>query len=410
MKKTCLIFLLFFFCISCGSISVTTVKNDSDSNSSQTSENVSPANSQIFVYATDYVSSGQIYLAALTSGTTELTNTGLTYLGSSAIIRLFDDLLFILHDGFSAVSSDNVQIVDLNDQYSTIAQFSTGNGTNPHDVVVSGNSAFITLYNPSADENNTDPQGNPGDVIEMDLTTGEILNRYSFYDDLNDDGDLNANAHEMILVGSTLYVLVQDLESNTLQATSPGLLGMIDIENHQVLGVITLRGRNPVSMAINTDQDQIAIVHMATYDFSLGNFDTDEPYGGIEIVDLATQSSLAFFDDEDFGGYLERIKSDDENYYVTVSEFDVETFSYSSQLIRFAQNTTSSLEYKIIDDSGTDIRDFVIDGDYLWVSRRQINTNSGLSEPKLEVLDLNTQESMGEILELAAPGMSCAAL
>jgi hypothetical protein len=145
---------------------------------------------------------------------------------------------------------------------------------------------------------------------------------------------------------------------------------------------------------------------MATYDFSLGNFDTSATYGGIEIVDLETQQSAVLIDDASLGGFVERIESNETNWYVVISELDSATFSYSSRLLNAPQEATSAEEFTVLDDSGTDIREIAIDENVLWVSRRQINTQTGLSEPELEAIDLATASRIGELLVPAAPGMS----
>jgi hypothetical protein len=222
--------LIFLFCISsfaCGSVSSQNLSG-LNSNTSQLGA------SRVYLFATDQASSGQVYTASTDGSTTVLINSGLNLLGSSAIIRSTNNLLYILHLGFSAVSSDNLQIVDPSDNYATLAQFSTGNGTNPHDVVITGSRAFIALYNPSADPANVDGDGNPADVIEMNTNTGAIVHRYSFADFLNPDGDLNANAEQMLLVGGKVYVLLQDLVSNTYAANTTGKLGVINIATNTI--------------------------------------------------------------------------------------------------------------------------------------------------------------------------------
>ena len=154
-------FLLIIFCAACGSIKVQSAQTG------DASESPAAIDSGVFVFATDYESSGQLYFASVTDGETNLYNSGVTLLGSSAIVRSFNDMIYVLHDGFSTGSNNNLQIIDPNDDYKTVLQQSTGDGTNPHDVLVNGESAFISLYNP----------GENGDVIEMNTSTGEI-NRF----------------------------------------------------------------------------------------------------------------------------------------------------------------------------------------------------------------------------------------
>lgn len=391
-----------FTITACGSLDSLTI--DPSGNATPSNN----ANSNLFVFATDYSSSGQLYLASLTDGETTLINTGVTQLGSAAIVKTQAESIAILHTGYSSVSSDNLQIIDPLNRYVTLGQHSTGNGTNPHDVVFSGTHAFITLYYPTAQTHNTDASGNPGDVIEMDTNTGSILHRYSFTPYLANDGDRNANADQMALVDNILYVTLQDLDADTFAASSNGLIGMIDINTQQVLGVIPLQGRNPFGMALNDDHTQLVVSNFASYNSSIGNYDTASPYGGIELVDLASQSSVAFIDDEDLGGYVERVRAGHNGYYVVVSRFDATDYTYTSKILRLPQDDFQLSRVTTIDDNESDIREIAIDDHYLWVSRRQINVESGLSDPKIDVVDLNSGLQAGSTLTPSVPGMSIA--
>ena len=302
------------------------------------------------------------------------------------------------HDGFSTVSTDNVQVIDPQNDYETLAQYSVGNGTNPHDIAVLGTRAFITLYNPSADPN-------PADVIEMDLNTGDIVNRWSFTPYLNDDGDRNGNAEKLLLVDNTLYVALQDLSSNTFSTNANGLIGMIDVNDNTIQGVIELAGRNPISLSVSEDKTKLFVANMATYDFSLGDFDLSQPYGGIETVDLTQQQSQTLLADENLGGYVERIVTSSAGLLAVVSQFDAASFSYGSKIVSLPLDFTSADQALVMDDSDSDIREMFVDGNYLWISRRQINISTGLTEPAIEVVDVGTFESLGELLTPAAPVM-----
>lgn len=403
--KTFLFAALLAVTAGCSSIAPVTPGDDGDATGATPSESAE-ADSTAYVFATDYASGGQLYVVGITGDDAGISNTGVELLGSSAVVRVYGGLIYVLHDGFSMTSSDNVQIIDPSDGYATLGQYSTGNGTNPHDIVVSGGRAFITLYNPAADPDNVDDQGRPGDVIEMDVATGEITNRYSFYDYLENDGDRNANADQMALAGDQLHVALQDLDSDTFAANSDGLIGTIDVTQNRVTGAIRIEGRNPVSLALSADGTKLAVANMASYDFGLGGFDTIRPYGGIETVDLGTRVPLGILDDEDLGGYVERVEAVGEDFYAVVSQFDGASFTYSSKLVSFPQNDVTLGSSETVDDSGKDIREIATSGGILWVSSRTINANTGLSDPRLEAFDLSTGERIGNALTPAVPGMS----
>lgn len=388
----------------CGSISTATARNDQTDTS--VSSDPDGADSQVFVFATDFTSSGQLYTATLTAGQTELSQSGVTLLGTEARIRYANDLLYVLHAGgnYNSVSTDNLQILDpfaVNSPFTTLGQFSTGNGTNPMDVAIDGTRAFISLYNPRADPNNIDDSGNPADVIEMDTETGKITRRYSFYDSLQDDGDKNGNAYCLLLVNNILFVCLQDLESTTFEPTAPGLIGLIDIEANQILGVITLTGRNPASLAVSDDASRLFV--SLTHDFG---YDSD--YGGLEVINLDTYESELFIKDSSFSGYVEKLKTTEDYVFAVVSRYDTATFVFESKIVKFPQDISGPSDVKTFKQYGPDIRDLFLQNGVVWVSYRVISTTEGDSEPSIKVFDIQTGKQIGETLRPVVAGISIA--
>ena len=407
VRRLTTLLLLFVFFSACGTVSYSTTDGNDDSlaSSDSTSSQVDD-DSRTYIFATDYASSGQLYTAYYLNGDTSLTNTGLTQLGSEASVRLFNNLLYILHAGasYTSVSSDNVQIVDPFDAsspYKTLGQFSTGNGTNPLDILVSGTRAFISLYEPTSDEDNVDASGNPGDVIEMDTDSGEITKRYSFNDYLEDDGDKNARAYQMLMIGNILYVLLQDLESNTFEATAPGLIGMINISTQTVLGVIELIGRNPSAIATNSDQSKLYVA--STYDREY-----EGSYSGIDIIDVTTRENELFIPDDELGGYVERLKTSGAEIFAVVSKYDADNFTFESKIIAFDQDINSVSGVEQVHAFGTDIRDIFVEEDKLWVTYRVISTTEGDSSPNIKVFDTDSRGQIGETLYPSVAGVSIA--
>lgn len=390
MKKLFLFLTTIFVLTNCGTLETFSL--------GESNTQITEGTEMVFLFGTDYASSGQLYFttADLSLG---LENSGVTNLGSSALVRLFDNLLYVLHDGFSSGSSDNVQILDPTNALATVNQFSTGNGTNPQDVVVVNNDdgyrAYITLYSPTGDETNVDSEGNPGDLIVMDLETGEISKRISFSNFLNDDGDKNASAAQMVLVDDRLYVCLQDLSSSFSPDTS-GKIAVIDIDNNEVTEVITLQGRNPVDIAASGDGEKVFVALQAPYDFTLGNFDTSTAFGGIEIVDLDNPSNTTLLADEDLGGYVERVTSGEEDIFAVVSQYDSSTFTFSSNIVAMDGDALSISDVETFLEGSSDVRDIAVDSSgNLWVARRTIDAStSTTSDPQVDVFDRSTGESL----------------
>ncbi len=384
------LFVFFLFSTACGSIETISL-DDSE-------KQISAGTDLLFMFGTDYASSGQIYTADLEEPAA-LSNSGITGLGSSAVIRFFDGLLYILHDGYSIGSSDNVQILDPASDFSTVHQWSTGNGTNPHDLVVIGGNAYITLYNPENDPDNIDAEGNPGDLIVMNLDNGEINQRISFFDFLNDDGDRHAFADQMVFVDDLLYVALQDLESDYSHNTA-GKIAVINTDTDEVENVLTLQGRNPVDLVASQDGLKLFAALQAPYDYTLGNFDTSTNYGGIEIVPLDDPENTILLSDDNLGGYVERLASGGNRIFAVVSQMDSATFEFSSEIVSMKEENEHMDGVEIFLKNSSDVREIFVDSlDRIWISRREISADDGsASDPQVDFSDLLTGEALGSSL------------
>lgn len=386
------------FCISCGSLENRPLDGPDGS--------INPETETVFLFGTDIVSSGQLYQADPLN-ISSLTNSEVASLGSSAIIRLFDGLIYVLHDGFSISSSDNVQIIDPVDGFRTINQWSTGNGTNPHDIVVVGNSAYISLYSPELDSESVDENGNPSDLIVMNLETGAIEKRISFSDYLNDDGAKTARADQMVLVDDLLYVCLQDLDGAFFTHNTSGKIGVVDVTTNEIEEVISLQGRNPVDIVYST---KLFVALQAPYDFMLGNFDTSTEFGGIEIISVDSTDDTILINDEDLGGYVERLAVRGGQVFAVVSEMDPVTLTFTSDIYQTAEDNENIDGFSIFLSGSSDVREIATDSlDRLWVSRRFISATDGeASDPQVDVFGIETGEQVGTSLVPEVPVMSIA--
>src|SRR6185436_6700944 len=77
-----------------------------------------------------------------------------------AVVRSYGGLLYVV----ARLGGDNIQVVDPADGFSVTSQFSTGQGTNPQDLIaVSTTKAYVSLYQP---EDNRSASG--GDDVSVD--------------------------------------------------------------------------------------------------------------------------------------------------------------------------------------------------------------------------------------------------
>lgn len=401
---TLLIVTFFTHLTACGQVEFASITDSSDDVTPDVSTGLSADESQIFLFASDYASSGQLYVASYADGQAELDNSGVSLLGTEAVVRYEDDLLYVLHAGagFNSVSTDNLQIIDPFDAshpFKTIAQYSTGNGTNPMDVVVDSGRAFITLYNPEAVASNVDVNGDPADLIVLSTSSGSIIKRISFRDYLNDDGDKQTNAYRMVLHDDVLYVLLQDLQSTSYSATSPGLIALVNVNTLSVMGVIELQTLNPGSIAVDTDNNKLIVSAVADYSYSGSE-------GGVEIIDIVSRASETVIPDSELGGYVEKLAVAEDGFFAVVARYDAQSFVFESRLVYFADGSTQASEGDEWIEFGDDIRDVFVQGDFLWISYRVISTSTGDSAPNIKIYDLNSSDQLGSTLYPDVPGIS----
>ncbi len=161
-------------------------------------------------------------------------------LHSDAVARYYDGLIYVVN----RMGADNIQILDPENGFSTIRQFSVGAGSDPHDIVVlSPTKAYVTRYN-----TNTIWIVDPSQGIQ----TGSI--------DLSSlaDADGIAEIDMMCRVGSRVFVTVQRLDQSApgWPPVGASYVAVIDAETNALVdadpatpGVqpILLTGTNPYS-------------------------------------------------------------------------------------------------------------------------------------------------------------------
>ena len=188
--------------------------------------------------------------------------------------------------------ADNITVLDTADLTTAIAQFSTGNGTNPQDMAfVSDTKAYVSLLG-SNDLLIVDPTAAPGSEI-----TGTIdLSGF-----LDGDQDGLVEAGPMAMVGTNLFVALQRLDN--FVAARPGVLAVIDTTIDALVDLdpgtpgiqgIVLTGQNPSYMHYDTALGKLVVSEV-------GNFGSVND--GIETVDPRTFTAEGFIITEnDLGG------------------------------------------------------------------------------------------------------------
>jgi hypothetical protein len=235
-----------------------------------------------------------------------------------AVVRTHGNLLYVVNRLFA----DNLQVLDPANDFSTRMQCSTGNGTNPHDIVfASDHKAYMTLF-----ERSTLLIVDPSAPPNCDgFTLGSI--------DLSGlaDADGNPDMDQMALVDGCLYVALQRLDINTILRlpAQNGALAVIDAASDTVVGGIELTGKNPFAATKG-----LTVRDGAIYVAEAGLFGKMD--GGIERVDLASQQAEGFFvTEQDLGGDItDFVIVSDRLAYVIVSRPD-----FTNALLAFDPTT-----------------------------------------------------------------------
>jgi hypothetical protein len=201
-------------------------------------------------------------------------------LNSDAIPKTIDDKIYVVN----RMGQDNITIYSTQNFKKPLIQFSTGNGSNPHDIVLTSNDkAYISLYE-------------KGYLLVVNPNTGAELKRIDISSFADNDGIPEAD--QMVIVDVILYVTLLKLDRNNLyQPAENGELLMIDTTDDTIIGSIVLTGQNPYDILYNESLDKLVITETGSF------YDLTD--GGIETVDPNTHEASGFIlTESDFEGNI----------------------------------------------------------------------------------------------------------
>lgn len=250
--------------------------------------------------------------------------------GSDPVARVFGRRVFVIN----RFGADNVQILDSDRGFATLAQCSTGNGSNPQDIAfVDGHTAYVPLLaRPYLLRVRARPRGDCADFI-----AGEIdLRAYA-------DSDGSPEANQAVVHEGVLYVTLERLEN--FAPVQPGVLLRIDTRSDAVAGALTLLAANPFGMTkgLTVRGDNLYVAEV-------GQFGVND--GGIEVVDLASFASRGWVvREEELGGDITDfvLVSEDLGYAVVSLE------DFSTALVSFQPRSGRKLATVLRQDGLSDI-------------------------------------------------------
>ncbi len=210
------------------------------------------------------------------------------------------DSVAVHHEGVIYIINrfgfDNVSVVDTFDLTKAARQFSTGNGTNPHDMVfATARKAYISLYG-----------SNELLIVDPTATAGREITGTIDLSPYNDPSDTNGlvEASPMVIVEGILYVGLQRLDADwsvvrdsCLAVIDTATDSLVDVDpgTGEVIDPIFLTGRNPIYLRYDEVMDKILASEVGSY--------FDQTDGGIEVIDPFSMEAEGFLIDEtEMGG------------------------------------------------------------------------------------------------------------
>lgn len=254
---------------------------------------------QAIITTTDY-SSGSF--SSLDLSTNTATNDHLT-IHSDAVVRTYRDKVYIIN----RLGQDNVLVLDHRDLKTPLTQYSTGNGSNPHDMAfVSEEKAYISRYGQTQ-------------LLIVNPVTGDLLGEVEL--SVFADADGLPEVSQLALYGNHLFAACQRLDrDNGWVPTDVSVIAVVDVLTDQVVDVdantagvqgIVMASKNPAGAVLRGNKWFLSAVN--TFD--------DLTDGGIEVIDLANlRSDGVVLGEMALGGNLSSMAmvSDDEGYVVVL--------------------------------------------------------------------------------------------
>ena len=197
------------------------------------------------------------------------------------MLGIHSDAVGHYHDGrvyvVNRLGQDNILVLDEADLRTPVAQFSVGNGANPHDIeIVAPDKAYVTLYDRAV-------------LLIVDPRDGAELGQIDLSAFADADG--RPEVSQIVRIGERLYLSCQRLDRDGgWGPAGVSYLILVDIATDTLVdadpdaeGVqgIALSAPNPNSLGVIGERIAVGVVV---------NF--GERSGGVEIVDTAANRSL----------------------------------------------------------------------------------------------------------------------
>jgi hypothetical protein len=280
----------------------------------------SPFDDHIFVVTSD-MANGTGDSAAFDIERPWKSASGLEPTGPGVIVRHFFGRHYVVHR-----LTGQIQVIDPA-TFETTLQFSVGEGSNPHDIVVVNNHvAYVSRH------------ASPW-LYEVDPTTGDLITMIDLAGFADRDGIPEMSM--MALDGHRLFIQLQRLDPDG-QPTHPSYLAVLDVRTNQLIDVDPAQaGVQAIELTglLPSFKMQIDDVARRLYVSEPGVF--HDGSGGIDEIDLVNLTALRFITTEaqvalDISGFV--LVSPEKGYVITHTDLTL-----SSHLQPFSRIDGSGL-------------------------------------------------------------------
>jgi len=197
-----------------------------------------------------------------------------------------EDMVFVVN----RYLADNIQLVDPNQDFATVGQYSVGNGSNPHDIrLASADKAYVSRFEWTT-------------LLVVHPFTGAILDSIDLSPVADADGIPEMDRME--IVDGKLFVTLSNIDHTTWEPVGPGKVAVIDVAADTLIDVdpatggiqpIVLQCSNPYSeLRYSTERGELIVACLGSW----GVLD-----GGVEVIDpFALESNGVVISEADLGG------------------------------------------------------------------------------------------------------------
>lgn len=297
--------------------------------------------------------------------------------GGDTAVRVAGSRVYVINRW----GEDNIQVLAPENSFETALQFSTGNGTNPQDIVViNANKAFVSRLQNAK-------------LLVVNPSTGAILDEV----DLSAwaDADGVPESARMLLIDNRLFVALQRLDTaNWFTPTDKSSIAVINTDNNQVVTVIDLATTNPVTRLVYSPAENKIYVGCAGFYQSFGY---TIPDGGVETVTVDTATDTytpdgLVIDEATLGGDVNAIAVVSATQaYALISDA-----MFMNYLVRF--NPTAGTVDNTLWISASYMPDMILDSHgYIYLADRALNNHG------IRIFDTGTDQIAGAPLGTPLP-------